>query len=756
MRRRPVDCRRSRSALLAIDPNCGREDWVRVGMAAHAAGLYLEDFDSWSAAGETYDARDTRDTWRSFRANGGIGAGTLFHLAHQAGWREDADRQSPEKSTRGPQEPLRARPNGTGASAIWAHLEPATSSNEYVRAKGAEGVPLHGLRVVPKDDPLKVAGLSMAGALAVPVLPLEGGAPASLQFVAAGAQAEAWKAAGRPSKLNLPNAPVAGVFVVGEMAAGGTVYLTEGIGQAWACWRATGRAAVVAFGWGRVRGVAAELRQRDAAARLVLVPDVGKEESAREIAAEVNATVAALPPGWPQNADVADFAQKEGIESLERLLEAAKPPEPAPLPFALVPVSDLEAQEPPAPEFVWENLCPAETVTLLAAHGGTGKSFVALMLCVAVALGLPLFGLGTRQGKAAFFSGEDGAGLLRYRLQFVCRRMGVDVRDLEGRLFIIDATEHDPRLYVEATGRRDGDLTATFEGLREFVQREGIGLLVLDNASDTFDASEIDRARVRAFMRALTVLARQAKAVVLLLAHVDKGTSRGDRWPNTEGYSGSTAWHNSARSRLFMHRDKEGALLLEHQKGTHSAGLMQPLRLAWVKDGIPMLDEPPSPMMQGMTDRADTKALLKLIHEFSERSEWVATANTSRNHAAKLLRQEPTFPRLKDGEVFALLRQAERAGQLERVAYRNADRKERERWQVTRDGREFARIAPTAPTTYVGTDGAPVATSAPTALGGMGERARTSWGEVPGADHPPMVARIGALEAPRGQEGVNL
>jgi hypothetical protein len=183
---------------------------------------------------------------------------------------------------------------------------------------------------------------------------------------------------------------------------------------------------------------------------------------------------------------------------------------------------------------------------------------------------------------------------------------------------------------------------------------------------------------------------------------------------------------------------------------------MQPLRLAWVKDGIPMLDEPPSPMMQGMTDRADTKALLKLIHEFSERSEWVATANTSRNHAAKLLRQEPTFPRLKDGEVFALLRQAERAGQLERVAYRNADRKERERWQVTRDGREFARIAPTAPTTYVGTDGAPVATSAPTALGGMGERARTSWGEVPGADHPPMVARIGALEAPRGQEGVNL
>jgi len=81
---------------------------------------------------------------------------------------------------------------------------------------------------------------------------------------------------GEGKKLNLPGAPVAGVFVVGDMAQGGTTHVCEGIGQAWACWKATGAAAVVCFGWGRVRGVAAELRERDVSARLVVVPDVGK------------------------------------------------------------------------------------------------------------------------------------------------------------------------------------------------------------------------------------------------------------------------------------------------------------------------------------------------------------------------------------------------------------------------------------------------------------------------------------------------
>ena len=401
------------------------------------------------------------------------------------------------------------------------------------------------------------------------------------------------------------------------------------------------------------------------------------------------------------------------------------------LPFAVVPFADLSTSEPSPPTFVWEGWVPAGHVTLLAAHGGAGKSTIALMLAVSVALGLPLFGVPTRQGNAAFYSGEDGAGLLRHRPRLVCQGLDVCVDDLDGRLFILDATDDDPTLFTEVTiaGRREGVPTGTYSGLREFVAANAVSLVVVDNASDAFDASEIDRARVRGFMRALAGIARERDAGVLLLAHVDKGTSRRER-DDSEGYSGSTAWHNSARSRLFMNRDKEGGLLLQHQK-CNVGMLREPLRLVWPEGGIPQADEAFGPVVQGIADRGQTKALLRLIAEFTERREFVTTATNSRTHAAKLLHQEPAYPKLKDCEVFDLLRRAERAGHLEKVGYKGTDRHPRERWQVTAAGAAFAGIpaatAGTAATSEVNASNAvpaePAATAATSLPGGVGETA---------------------------------
>jgi len=63
----------ARDALAAIPADLPREEWVRAGMAAQAAGLGFDDFDAWSAQGASYDQRATRDTWRSFTPGKGIG-----------------------------------------------------------------------------------------------------------------------------------------------------------------------------------------------------------------------------------------------------------------------------------------------------------------------------------------------------------------------------------------------------------------------------------------------------------------------------------------------------------------------------------------------------------------------------------------------------------------------------------------------------------------------------------------------------------
>ena len=391
------DLNRARDALHAIPPDLPRDEWVRVGMGAHAAGLAFDDFNNWSAGADTYKERDARDTWRSFKPGRGVGEGTLFKLADEHGHKQGkANRprqtRSDKVSTR-PAEPAKAPRPGMGAADVWKRCKPATAEHGYIVAK--QGKP-DGLRVVADGDPMHIAGQSVAGWLAVPVVPLAGGEPVSLQFI---------PPPGAGKKLNLPGSSVAGVFVVGDMPPGGAVYVCEGIGQAWACWKATGCAAVVCFGWGRVRGVAAELRERDASARLVLVPDVGKEQEAEAIAREVAGSFVELPEGWEQNSDVNDYAQREGAEALEALLSAPLAPEQR---FKLLGSADLRA----LPPLVWRvrGVLPAHGLASVYGPSASGKSFLVLDMAAAVASGRDWFGYRVKVSPVVYCALEGEAG----------------------------------------------------------------------------------------------------------------------------------------------------------------------------------------------------------------------------------------------------------------------------------------------------------------------------------------------------------
>lgn len=371
--------------------------------------------------------------------------------------------------------------------------------------------------------------------------------------------------------------------------------------------------------------------------------------------------------------------------------------------FALVPVDDLDAADIEPQSWAWDHYIPAGEVTLLGAHGGTGKSMVSMMLAVATPLGLPLFGVPTTAAPVVFFSAEDGAVTVRRRLQTITRAMGVSAADLNGRLIVIDATRTAPELACmtwqgdgNGGGRQSFGLTILGGKLRDFVATLPAPLLIVDNASDAFGGNENARPEVRAFVRLLAGMVRDAGGAVLLLGHLDKSGARG--FGSGENYSGSTAWHNSARSRLYLSRDKDGALMLEHQKSNHGP-MREPLRLVWPKGGLPVVDAFVTGFVQDLADESHTKALLKLIAEFTGRGEFVSTATTSRTHAGKLLRNAPGFPpRLPDGDLFELLRAAERKGLLARLKYPGADRHARERWEVTPKGRSAAGLAATAAT----------------------------------------------------------
>ena len=101
------DLCRARNALHSIPPDLPRPEWVRAGMAAQAAGLGFDDFDTWSASAPSYDAQACRATWRSFKANKGVGAGTLFAMESEHCGRMGTDkpqRHAPAKPMSRPAE----------------------------------------------------------------------------------------------------------------------------------------------------------------------------------------------------------------------------------------------------------------------------------------------------------------------------------------------------------------------------------------------------------------------------------------------------------------------------------------------------------------------------------------------------------------------------------------------------------------------------------------------------------------------------
>jgi putative DNA primase/helicase len=413
------DPKRAVDALYCIPANLPRLQWVKVAFAFHAAGGRFDDFDKWSAQDEGYNAPKTKATWKSSKAGGGITEKSLFFIAREHGYK-DSIQSRPQVS---PQvdfsalikkKPAIPQPQkaptfdpALDPALIWERCIPATTGHAYIVQKQSVEAPLGGLRVVPEGDPLRQMGESMAGALVVPVIRLDG-VISSLQFITAGEVAKRLKANDKPTKLNLRGASMEGWFTVGEMSPGGMVYVCEGIGTAWAAWKATGSAAVVCFGAGNMERVASALRQQDSSARLVVCPDVGQEDKAISIAATVDGAVAAMPEGWPKNSDLNDLGQSEGFDLVASVLEnAQKPPKPEPR-YKLLTCAQLRD----LPPLAWcvRGVLPARGLAAIAGPSASGKSFLAFDLAAAIALGVRWFGQRVAAAPVVYAALEGEAG----------------------------------------------------------------------------------------------------------------------------------------------------------------------------------------------------------------------------------------------------------------------------------------------------------------------------------------------------------
>jgi RecA-family ATPase len=221
-------------------------------------------------------------------------------------------------------------------------------------------------------------------------------------------------------------------------------------------------------------------------------------------------------------------------------------PEAAPLPFFCA--ADLHGQTVPVRQWHVVDFIPARTVTILAGDGGTGKSLAALQLAVATARGTPWLGQATTEGCAVFISAEDERDELHRRLAAVAVAEGFPLADLD-KLTCLSLAAADALMSVPEGAGKTMKETPLFRKIEEWLSIHKPAVTVLDTLADLFGGDEINRGQARQFIGQLRGLALKHGTTIILLAHPSlSGMARGD------GNSGSTAWNNSVRSRLYMRR----------------------------------------------------------------------------------------------------------------------------------------------------------------------------------------------------------
>lgn len=288
----------------------------------------------------------------------------------------------------------------------------------------------------------------------------------------------------------------------------------------------------------------------------------------------------------------------------------------------------------PPREWLVEGLIPHGTVTLLSGDGGLGKSLLMQQLMTSAATGKDWLGLKPRKCRAFGLFCEDDNNELSRRQKAICESLSISLEDCFDMEWL-SGDGIDPVL-MEFGNSDAGNTTPLFDELIDYLEWREVELVIIDTAADTFAGNEISRIQVRNFInRALRVIAARLGATVILTSHPSVAGMR-----DGTGISGSTAWNNSVRSRLYLTRPENerntNIRLLQMKKSNY--GSTEPeLRIVW-QDGVFYPVE--STLGQKLEDRDahDEAAYLYALTKLHERNQRPLIHKNQATYAPKLMK----------------------------------------------------------------------------------------------------------------------
>lgn len=277
----------------------------------------------------------------------------------------------------------------------------------------------------------------------------------------------------------------------------------------------------------------------------------------------------AVTDGWDMSLPALDTAIGEVDQTAARLMGEA-PPVPI-MPSGgggvvelshldLISVTDLLKM--PVPDRLWTlgDWIPHKQVTLLYGDGGSGKTDLLIQLTVLASMGLSFMGMPMTRRRVLFISAEDEMPELHFRIARTCRALGCDGENIKVTTLV---ELEDTELVSPDIG---GKIKPTALMDRVVSACQGFDMVIMDPVADLFGGNEVDKRQVRGFIQIIRKrIAFEMASTVIIAAHPSETGMKSGK-----GTSGSVAWSNSVKARLYFEKAGDDVMRLSLAKANRA------------------------------------------------------------------------------------------------------------------------------------------------------------------------------------------